>query len=152
TASFGGHDLTKCDVRVAVETVRLDFLAPRRPRSAKSPGETEAATRQALDYAKSLGRTVPVHYQEPFRRGYTAWEPTAADFLADLRGALSGGAAGWCFHNGSQRSAPGEQPRRSFDLRTKRLVDQLDGEELKVVERAKAVVEAQRRTGAESSK
>ena len=53
-----------------------------------------------------IARAVPVHYQEPFRRGYSQWEPTAADFLTDLRGALAGGAAGWCFHNGSQRAAP----------------------------------------------
>jgi hypothetical protein len=140
TASFGGHDLTRDDVRAAVETAGLDFLAPHRPRDAKSPGETEAATRLALGYAKSLGHAVPVHYQEPFRRGYTVWQPTAADFLADLRGALAGGAAGWCFHNGQQRSAADEQPRRSFDLRTKRLMEQLDDEELKVVDGAKAVL------------
>lgn len=140
TASFGGHDLTKDDVRMAIETAGLDFLAPHRPRNAKSPGETEAATRQTLEFAKSLGRALPVHYQEPFRRGYTDWQPTAADYLADLRGARAGGAAGWCLHNGGERSAPGEQPRRSFDLRTKRLMDQLDGEELKVVAGAKAVL------------
>jgi CubicO group peptidase (beta-lactamase class C family) len=76
---------------------------------------------------------VPVHHQEPFRRGYQGWEPTAADFLTDLRGAVKGGAAGWCLHNGSQRGSPDNQPRRSFDLRAKRLFDQLDAEELKVV-------------------
>jgi hypothetical protein len=150
TASFGGHDLTRDDVRAAVETAGLDFLTPHRPRTAKSPGETEAATRQTLSYATSLGHGVPVHYQEPFRRGYTVWQPSAADFLADLRGALAGGAAGWCFHNGSQRSTPGEQPRRSFDLRTKRLMGQLDGEDLKVVEGAKAVLVEQQRAKAAS--
>jgi hypothetical protein len=148
TASFGGHDLTKDDVRAAVETAGLDFLAPHRPRFAKSPSETEAVTRQILGYAKSLGRAVPVHYQEPIRRGYTDWQPTAADFLADLRGALAGGAAGWCFHNGEERSTPANRPRRSFDLRTKRLMEQLDGEELKVVDGAKAVLAAQSRLGA----
>jgi hypothetical protein len=152
TASFGGHDLTKDDVRAAVETAGLDFLTPHRPRHVKSPGETEAATRQVLGYAKSFGRAVPVHYQEPFRRGYTDWQPTDADFLADLRGALAGGAAGWCFHNGSQRSAPDEQPRRSFDLRTKRLIEQLDEEELKVVDGAKAVLAEQSRLGPASPK
>ena len=73
-------------------------------------------------------------------RGYTAWEPVAADFLADLRGALKGGAAGWCFHNGGQRAKPDELPRRSFDLRAKRLLDQLDDEEMKVVKSAKSVL------------
>lgn len=146
TASFGGHDLTADDVRSALETAGLDFLAPHRPRTAKSPGETEAATRRTLEYAKSLGRVVPLHYQEPFRRGYTDWQPSAADFLADLRGALAGGAAGWCFHNGADRSTSDKRPRRSFDLRTKRLIDQLDPEELKVIDGVKPVL-AERHDG-----
>ena len=65
-------------------------------------------------------------YQEPFRRGYGGWQPTAEDFLMDLRGAIAGGAAGWCFHNGAQNGAPASRPRRSFDLHDKRLFDQLD--------------------------
>ena len=82
---------------------------------------------------KANGRVVPLHHQEPFRRGYQGWEPTAADFLTDLRGAVAGGAAGWCLHNGTQRNAPDQQPRRSFDLRGRRLFDQLDDEERKVI-------------------
>jgi hypothetical protein len=74
-----------------------------------------------------------VHYQEPFRCGYGTWQPGAEDFLVDLRGAVMGGAAGWCFHNGAQSGAPASQPRRSFDLRDKRMFDQLDTEELSVV-------------------
>jgi hypothetical protein len=85
---------------------------------------------------RKLGRLAPLHDQEPFRRGYTDWQPTAADFVTDLRGAIAGGAAGWCFHNGSQRGTPNEEPRRSFDLRTQRLWDQLDPEERKFVEMA----------------
>ena len=76
---------------------------------------------------------MPVHYQEPFRRGYGERSPAAEDFLTDLRGACAGGAAGWCFHNGDQRDGPERRPRRSFDLRAQRLFDQLDAEELKVV-------------------
>ena len=49
------------------------------------------------------------------------------------RGANAGGAAGWCFHNGDVRARPDGQPRRSFDLREKRLFEQLDEEELAVV-------------------
>ena len=78
---------------------------------------------------EAIGRPVPVHYQEPFRRGYGRWEPSSADFLADLRGAVAGGAAGWCLHNGSSRGAAEGRPRRSFDLRARRLFDQLDAEE-----------------------
>ncbi|MGE5295628.1 MAG: hypothetical protein ACM3VT_12430 [Solirubrobacterales bacterium] len=138
TASFGGHDLDVEDVRESLRTIGLDFLCPHRPRTAQSPDQTEAETRRCLDLATEVGRRVPVHYQEPFRRGYQEWEPTAEDFLADLRGAVEGGAAGWCFHNGTQRDAPDQQPRRSFDLRGQRLFDQLDGEEQEVVARASA--------------
>ena len=131
TASLGGHDLTPSDVHDSLVIAGLDFLTPHRPRDAQSPVQTKAQTRACLDLAKAV-RIVPVHYQEPFRRGYSPWEPTAADFLTDLRGAVAGGAAGWCFHNGSERRSPDQQPRRSFDLRVKRLFDQLDPEERKV--------------------
>jgi hypothetical protein len=133
TASFGGHDLDEGNLRESLLTAGVDFLSPHRPRNAKSPGETQSHTRSCVALMKEIGRTVPVHYQEPFRRGYGKWEPMAADFLTDLRGALDGGAAGWCFHNGSQRAAEGNRPQRSFDLREKRLFDQLDDEERKVV-------------------
>src|SRR5262249_53597100 len=45
------------------------------------------------------------------------------------KGALAGGAAGWCWHNGDGRAAKDGRPRRSFDLREKRLFEQLDEEE-----------------------
>lgn len=140
TASLGGHDLDTKDVSEALLTIGLDFLCPHRPRHAKSPAETAAQTRISLDMIKQTGRSVPVQYQEPFRRGYTQWEPTAEDFLTDLRGAIAGGAAGWCFHNGSQRATPDEQPRRSFDLRTMPLIDQLDPVERKVITGVEAVL------------
>ena len=136
TASLGGHDLDEQDLRESLLTAGLDFLTPHRPRNPASPGQTEARTRDCLAMMKELGRLVPVHYQEPLRRGYLQWDPTAADLLADLRGALSGGAAGWCFHNGPRRDAPESRPRRSFDLRARRLFDQLDSEERIVVGRA----------------
>ena len=140
TASFGGHDLSLADIRGILDVAGVDFLCPHRPRHRNSPGETEAATRQTLRLTEESGHVAPVHYQEPFRRGYTSWEPVAADFLTDLRGALNGGAAGWCFHNGGQRTTPDEQPRRSFDLRAKRLMDQLDAQELNVVRSVKSVL------------
>ena len=136
TASFGGHDLSDGDIRDALLVAGCDFLSPHRPRSPESPAQTEAQTRSCLTLAKALGRVVPVHFQEPFRRGYGSWEPLAADFLADLRGAAAGGAAGWCLHNGSQRNAPDNEPRRSFDLSSRRLFEQLDTEELRVVAEA----------------
>jgi hypothetical protein len=101
-----------------------------------SPNETEARTRECVARMKQLGRVVPVLHQEPFRRGYTNWEPTATDFLTDLRGAIAGGAAGWCFHNGAQANSSDREPRRSFDLRAMRLFDQLDIEEQRVLSEA----------------
>jgi hypothetical protein len=140
TASFGGHDLDDSDLRDALVTADLDFLCPHRPRHRESPARTEAHTRQCLAHLRMMERLVPIHYQEPFRRGYETWEPTAADFLEDLRGAVAGGAAGWCFHNGSQRNSTSGEPRRSFDLRASRLFDQLDEEERKVMAEAASLV------------
>jgi hypothetical protein len=140
TASFGGHDLNEGDIRDALLTAKLDFLSVHRPRHRQSPAQTEARTRECLVQMKQISRVVPVLHQEPFRRGYSRWEPIAADFLTDLRGAVSGGAAGWCFHNGSQRNTVDKEPGRSFDLRAKRLFDQLDEEERKVVLDAAALV------------
>ena len=136
TASFGGHDLSREDVQDARNVVGVDFLCPHRPRHQSSPGETGDETRRLAAMLQEPGLLVPIHYQEPFRRGYTSWEPVASDFTTDLRGAIEGGAAGWCFHNGGQRSSPNERPRRSFDLRQERLFEQLDEEELEFVRSA----------------
>lgn len=140
TASFGGHDLGEAYVREALADAALDFVTPHRPRHAKSPSETERHTRECLEAMKRLGRIAPVHYQEPFRRGYGSWQPKAADFLDDLRGAVLGGAAGWCLHNGSVRDGQNDRPWRSFDMRETGLFKQLDAEELEVVRQAAGVV------------
>jgi hypothetical protein len=140
TASLGGHDLTEADLRDSLQTARLDFVTPHRPRGPESPAQTDGKTRECLAMMKKLGRVAPVHYQEPLRRGYVQHDPRAADILTDLRGALKGGAAGWCFHNGPQRGTKDNLPRRSFDLRHQRLFDQLDSEERIVVDRASAEV------------
>lgn len=120
----------------------LDFVCPHLGRSADSPARTESWTGELLGWMTALGQVVPVHYQEPFRRGYSGgWEPTVEDFLTDLRGAIRGGAAGWCFHNGSVRNAGGDhdgRPRRSFDLTEQSLFAQLDEVELALVDRAAA--------------
>src|SRR5262249_12276050 len=97
---------------------------------------TEERTRECLALMRKIGREVPLHYQEPLRRGYLVWEPSAVDLLIDLRGARAGGAAGWCFHNGPQRDRPQNEPRRSFDMRQRRLFDQLDAEEREFVGQA----------------
>jgi hypothetical protein len=133
TASHHGVDLTKEEFRTYLKTARVDFVSPHRPRDENSPKRTEEVTKQYLAWGKELVHQVPVHYQEPFRRGYGKWEPKADDFAVDLKAARAGGAAGWCFHNGDSRTAKDGQPRRSFDLRERRLFEQLDEEELKAV-------------------
>jgi len=148
TASFGGHDLSEADVRTALVDAQVDFLAPHRPRHGRSPSETEEQTRLCLSAMRRVGRLVPIHYQEPFRRGYGEWEPGADDFLTDLQGAVRGGAAGWCLHNGSTRGAPGDRPTRSFDLREQALFAQLDAQEMAVVNAASALVRAEYRSRA----
>ncbi|MCA9264700.1 MAG: hypothetical protein KDA60_12655 [Planctomycetales bacterium] len=140
TASFGGHDLSDDDVRDAIQKVECDFLAVHRPRHRKTAVQTERETRKLETMLKKMEKVVPIHHQEPFRRGYAGWEPVAEDFVTDLRGAIAGGAAGWCFHNGSTRTSNDGQPRRSFDLRQTRLMKQLDGEELKVMQQIKTLL------------
>lgn len=127
TASHAG-DMGEEELRRYLREVKVDFISVHRPREAQSPGETAARTREYLEWMKKLGRMVPVHYQEPFRRGYDPdhWEPKAQDFLTDLRQAKDSGSAGWCLHNGAQEDKPDGKPRRSFDMREARLFDQLD--------------------------
>jgi hypothetical protein len=128
TASQGG-DISRGELNEYLNVARVDFVCPHRPRSAGTAGETEGTTKQLLTWMRDATRAVPVHFQEPFRRGYPGWDPSAADFLADLEAARRGGAAGWCFHNGSDRSAKDGKPRRSFDLRDGPLFSQIDHEE-----------------------
>jgi len=137
TASHGG-DISRNELREYLQAVDLDFISPHRPRDAQSAGQTEAKTREYLTWMRDLGQVVPVHYQEPFRRGYGKWNPTAEDFVTDLRAAIAGGAAGWCFHNGAENDSPDGQQRRCFDLREKRLFDQLEAEERKAIEQLAA--------------
>lgn len=132
TASHAG-DLSSDELRRYVQEVGVDFIAPHRPRNAGSPAQTTAKTGEYLTLLKKFGHLVPVHYQEPFRRDYGKWNPEAGDFSNDLRGAIAGGAAGWCFHNGDARNGSDGQPRRSFDLRGKRLFEQFDDDERKAL-------------------
>jgi len=138
TASHAG-DIGKDELREYLLNVKVDFIAPHRPRNADSPRQTADQTRKYLEWMKELGRNVPVHYQEPFRRGFAPreWEPKAEDFLADLRVAGEAKAAGWCLHNGDQKDKPESKPRRSFDMRDARLFDQLDSEEKKFIREMK---------------
>ena len=129
TASDG--DLGQTELRQQLKDAAVDFISPHRARHPGSPKETEHQSRKYLSQMNELGRIVPILYQEPFRRGYAPqeWEPAADEFTTDLKGALAGGAAGWCFHNGDQKDKAGGKPRRSFDLRQQRLFEQLDEHE-----------------------
>jgi hypothetical protein len=138
TASHGG-DIASDELPKYLHQAGVDFITPHRPRDPSSPKQTENTTREYLAEMRKLGRVVPVHYQEPFRRGYDkGWEPSADDFLNDLAQARAGGAAGWCFHNGDERGAAEGRPRRSFDLRERPLFEQLDAEEQRFIERRAA--------------
>lgn len=130
TASHAG-DISRADLREYLRTVAVDFLSPHRPRTADSPKQTEAKSKEYLAWMKEFGRVVPLHYQEPFRRDFGPWQPRADDAVTDLKGALAGGAAGWCWHNGANRAAQDGRPRRCFDLRKGRLFEQWDEEEAK---------------------
>jgi len=145
TASAGG-DIPDDELPRYLDEAGVDFLSPHRSRDAESPGQTERQTRHYLEELGRLGRVVPVHYQEPFRRDYGPWQPPAADFLADLRGAVLGGAAGWCLHNGGPRGDY-RGPDRSFDLRAGkgRLLEQLDSEELAALDQMAPTVAAAQR-------
>ncbi len=144
-------DIDRDDLRSYLQTADVDFICPHRARNAASAAQTESKTREYLGWMKEGGRIVPVHYQEPFRRGFGNWQPEAGDYRTDLQGAIAGGAAGWCFHNGDQRDrsdaraadegrrSDDGRPRRSFDLREQPLFEQIDPEEYKALEAIRAL-------------
>jgi hypothetical protein len=130
TASHGG-DASRDEVEAYLKTAHLDFVSIHRPRDAHAARQGAEMTRQYRAWIREIGSVVPLQYDEPFRRGYGSWEPTAADFQADLQACRRAGAAGWCFHNGDTHATPDRQPRRSFDLKAHTLFEQLDAEERK---------------------
>ena len=134
TVSYVG-DANEADLRRYLLDVDVDFLSPHRIRSKGCAEQTAEATRQCFSLMQKIGRVVPVNYQEPFRRDFNPkrFQPTVRDFTTDLRGAIEGGAAAWCFHNGDNRAASDGQPRRSFDMREHRLFEQLEPEESNVI-------------------
>ncbi len=132
TASDGG-DISKEDLERYLLIARVDFITPHRGRYRGVAVETERKSHEYFNWMEELGHVVPLHYQEPFRRGYAPldWEPEGADFAQDLKKSIAGGAAGWCFHNGDHKGQSDGCPRRSFDLSRQRLFEQLDSEELR---------------------
>src|SRR5207244_4410083 len=53
TASDGG-DVPKDELREYLETVKVDFISPHRPRDAQSPAQTEAKTKEYLAQMKQI--------------------------------------------------------------------------------------------------
>ncbi|MGC9318649.1 MAG: hypothetical protein ACP5KN_11530 [Armatimonadota bacterium] len=125
-----------------IDTTHADLIAPHLGRGPEDPARTEALVARYLAWMQEIGRSVPVHLQEPFRRDYGSWQPEAEDFLTDLRGAIEGGAAGWCLHNGDNRMTDDRRPRRSFDLRPDRgpFLGLLDDVEREVLSRLSEVL------------
>jgi len=134
TASHGG-DISREELVHYLKEARVDFLAPHRPRTGESANQTQSQMQEYVRWMKELNCAIPVHFQEPFRRGYGKWSPAMTDYLTDVRGAKASGGAGWCFHNGAERDTAEGQPRRCFDLRQRRLFDQLDKEERTTLEK-----------------
>lgn len=94
TASAGGNTgISYDDLHEYLMTAQVDFISPHTPRrNAEGPGKTESNSLEYLTWIKDLGCIVPVHFQEPFRRGYNNWQPTVEDYITALRGARAGGA------------------------------------------------------------
>jgi hypothetical protein len=140
TASHAG-DIPAKEMESYLSRVRVDFITPHRPRNAESPHQTADKSREYFIQMEKHGKKIPIHYQEPFRRDFGRWQPKAQDFLDDLKGAIKGEAAGWCFHNGDNRDKDDGRPRRSFDMRESEggLFDQLDEEEIQFINQAFSV-------------
>jgi len=135
TGSGVPHSAKELEAYAAVG--RCDFIAPHLCRDEGCAAKTEGTVRRYGEWMREAGVRLPVHLQEPFRRGYGRYEPSAEDFIRDAVGARRGGAAGWCLHNGSSRSRPAEPPFRSFLMNEKvgRLYDQWDDVEREVLSR-----------------
>ena len=111
---------------------KVDFITPHLCRSKECPGQTFGKVRELSEWMDNLGFRMPIHMQEPFRRGYAAYEPTVEDFYRDCSGARLAGATGWCLHNGS--NPKGTKPQRSFGMSDAegRLYKQFDAVESEV--------------------
>ncbi len=91
----------------------LDFISPHLCRDSTCPALTLGKVKDFISWMGSYGVRMPVHLQEPFRRGYGSWQPGTSDFLRDCIGGKNADGAGWCLHNGSNY---GSAPYRSFRM------------------------------------
>ncbi len=93
---------------------KMDFITPHLCRDAGCAAQTLGTMNQYVSWMNALGFRIPVHFQEPFRRGYASYDPVVEDFYRDNTGAKVAEAAGWCWHNGSSRTSADGRPFRSF--------------------------------------
>jgi len=131
-----GVPSSRDDLAKYIRTGKCDFIAPHLGRDKDSPSQTLGKVTEFIGWMsdRSLPR-VPILLQEPFRRDYNSYQPTEEDYFTDAAGAKTGGAAGWCLHNGSSGpNSLGEQRFRSFRMGDEngRRYDQLDTVERKV--------------------
>ncbi|MHB0999363.1 MAG: cellulase family glycosylhydrolase [Armatimonadota bacterium] len=136
-----GVPSSRDDLRKYIDTGHCDFICPHLGREEGSALKTAGRVSEMIGWMQELNVRVPIHLQEPFRRGYTSYEPVESDFLTDAKGAKNAEAAGWCFHNGSMRSKT-ERPYRSFLMNDQegRLYDQLDEVERNMLSKLKEAI------------
>jgi hypothetical protein len=112
----------------------MDFIATHLCRtSSDCPAQNFSEVQSYIGWMSSLGVRVPVHLQEPMRRGIVkTFNPVAEDYYRDETDAKIVEAAGWCFHNGDNcKYSTDCRPFRSFTMTDAdgRLFDQLDSVE-----------------------
>ncbi len=132
TCSFVQADFTPVELPGLVlqylTVGNIDFITPHLERWEASAESTVTKVRQYRDWMKPgnpIGIRVPIHLQEPFRRGaeWDSWEANPIHFFRDCTGGKVGGAAGWCFHTDA-----------GFNLTVEGFYDRLDSVEGTVVD------------------
>ena len=119
------------DLNQYLSVGHCDFISTHLCRDAECPAQTINTVKTFITWMNNLGKRVPVHLQEPFRRDYASYQPVQDDFYRDNGGGKLAEAAGWCLHNGSNH---GKSPWRSFNMTGDkgRLYAQLDSVEREV--------------------
>lgn len=110
--------------------IKRDMVTYLAPHFERGRSWAEREERNVAAYVRAAGG-IPVYCEEPHRRGYAASGhplPAAFEFFRAANGAQRAGAVAWCFHNGH------------FDVREKRLIEQLDDVEKDVMRGLRSAV------------